>query len=136
MELAFHGKTLPSCLGFCDGLVYRQVHCDLQNMQQFNVLSDAKIDEIVVEYLSRHGLTTGRFCTLANFLLAVHGCIDGFLRRILFLKFSSKNLLQTVLEQFMNAVEKYGEIKDGPRPSRIGVDHGVENVLVCDAMVA
>ena len=36
----------------------------------------------------------------------------------------------------MNPVEKYGEIKDGPRPSRIGVDHGVENVLVCDAMVA
>ena len=29
-------------------------------MQQFSVLSDVEIDEIVVEYLSRHGLTTGR----------------------------------------------------------------------------
>ena len=32
----------------------------LQNMQQFSVLSDAEIDERVVEYLSLHGLTTGR----------------------------------------------------------------------------
>ena len=29
-------------------------------MQQFSVLSDAEIDDMVVEYLSRHGLTTGR----------------------------------------------------------------------------
>ena len=61
MELAFHGKTLPSCLGFRDRPVYRRVQCcGLQNMQQFSVLSDAEIDERVVEYLSRRGLTTGR----------------------------------------------------------------------------
>ena len=29
-------------------------------MQQFSLLSDAEIDEIVAEYLSRHGFTTGR----------------------------------------------------------------------------
>ena len=32
----------------------------LQNIPHFSVLSDAEIDEIVAEYLSRHGLTTGR----------------------------------------------------------------------------
>ena len=29
-------------------------------MQHFSVLSDAEIDEIVVEYLSRRGLTKGK----------------------------------------------------------------------------
>ena len=29
-------------------------------MQHFSVLSDAEIDEIVLEYLSRHGLTKGK----------------------------------------------------------------------------
>ena len=51
--------------------------------------------------------------------LAVRGCIDGFSRRTMFLKCSNNNLLQTVLELFMNAIEK-----DGPWPSRIRVDHG------------
>ena len=41
--------------------VSRQVQSyGLQNMQHFSVLSDAEIDEIVVEYLSRHGLTKGK----------------------------------------------------------------------------
>ena len=55
----------------------------------------------------------------------------------MFLKCSnkSKNLLQTVLEQFMNAVEKYGE-RWPTAVTRIRVDHGAENVLICDAVVA
>lgn len=49
----------------------------------------------------------------------------------LFLKCSSNNLAQTVLDLFLDAVNK-----DGNRwPSRIRVDKGVENVLVCDAMI-
>ena len=57
--MAFHGTTLPTCLGFRDGLVYRRVlSYGLQNMQQFSVFSDAEIDEIAVEYLNRHGLRT------------------------------------------------------------------------------
>ena len=48
-------------LGISRWTVSRQVQSyGLQNMQQFSVLSDAQIDEIIVEYLSRHGLTTGR----------------------------------------------------------------------------
>ena len=60
----------------------------------------------------------------------MNGCIHGFSRRIMFLKCSNNNLSQTVLELFLNAVEK-----DGLWPSHIRVDHEVENVLVCDAMV-
>ena len=57
VELAFDGKTLPSSWD-SRWTVSRQVQSyGLQNMQYFSVLSDAKKDEIVVEYLSRHGLT-------------------------------------------------------------------------------
>ena len=61
----------------------------------------------------------------------VHGCIDGFSRRILFLKISTNNLAETVLNYFIEAIEGDG----GLWPSRIRVDRGVENVLICDAMV-
>ena len=48
----------------------------------------------------------------------------------MFLRCSNNNLSQTVLELFLKAIEK-----DGLWPSRIRVDYGAENVLVCDAMV-
>ena len=63
--------------------------------------------------------------------LVVHGCIDGFSRRIIYLKCNSNNLSETVLDLFLDSVKR-----DGDRwPSRIRVDRGVENVLVCDAMI-
>ena len=69
--------------------------------------------------------------SLIRWKLVVHGCIDGFSRRILYLMCSSNNLAETVLQLFLDAISK-----DGERwPSRIRVDKGVENVLVCDAMV-
>ena len=48
----------------------------------------------------------------------------------MFLHCSPNNLSETVLSLFLDAVEK-----DGLWPSRIRVDRGVENVLVCDAIV-
>ena len=48
----------------------------------------------------------------------------------MFLRCSNNNLLQTVLELFLRAIEN-----DALWPSRIPVDYGVENVQVCDAMV-
>ena len=49
----------------------------------------------------------------------------------MYLKCCSNNLAETVLDLFLDAIGK-----DGDRwPSRIRVDRGVENVLVCDAMV-
>ena len=68
--------------------------------------------------------------SLVRWGLVVHGCIDGFSRRIIFLHCSPNNLSETVLSLFLDAVEK-----DGLWPSRIRVDRGVENVLVCDAIV-
>ncbi len=69
--------------------------------------------------------------SLIRWSLVVHGCIDGFSRMIIFLHCSSNNLSTTVLNLFLDAIENDG----GLWPSRIRVDHGVENVLVCDAMV-
>ena len=69
--------------------------------------------------------------SLIRWKLVVHGCIDGFSRRIMYLSCGSNNLAETVLELILDAI-----LKDGERwPSRIRVDRGVENVLVCDAMV-
>ena len=64
--------------------------------------------------------------------MVVHGCIDGFSRKIMFLKCNSNNISETVLQLFLTAVEEH----DGLWPSRIQVDKGVENVKVCDAMAA
>lgn len=69
--------------------------------------------------------------SLIRWKLVIHGCIDGFSRRIMFLKCSSNNLAETVLVLFEDAIENDG----GLWPSRIRVDRGVENVLVCEAMV-
>ena len=49
----------------------------------------------------------------------------------MYLSCGSNNLAETVLELFLDAILKAGE----RWPSRIRVDRGVENVLVCDAMV-
>lgn len=69
--------------------------------------------------------------SLIRWSMVIHGCIDGFSRRIIYIYCSSNNLASTVLNLFLDAIEKDG----GIWPSRIRVDHGVENVLVCEAMV-
>ncbi|CAB4020493.1 Hypothetical predicted protein [Paramuricea clavata] len=52
-------------------------------------------------------------------------------RRVIFLHCSTSNLSGTILSHCLDAIEEDG----GLWPSRIRVDRGVENVLVCDAMV-
>ena len=69
--------------------------------------------------------------SLIRWGMVVHGCIDGFSRKIMFLKCSSNNCAETVLELFLNAVEDHNNFW----PSRIRVNRGVENVRVCDVMV-
>ena len=49
----------------------------------------------------------------------------------MFLKASTNNLARTVLNLFLNAIA----VEGGFWPSRIRVDYGVENVMVCDAMI-
>ena len=62
----------------------------------------------------------------------IHGCCDGKSGKIMFLKCSTNNLAETVLDLFKNAINE----NRGLWPLGICVDYGVENVLVCDEMVA
>ena len=162
---------------------------DLSGLQRFSIISDERIDEIVREYISRHGSTTGEplmsgyfrslgfhiqrrriraslnrvdpehsalrwgalvarrkyfvrwpnslwhldgHHSLIRWRFVIHGCCDGKSRKIMYLKCSTNNLAETVRNLFLTAVDQ----NYGLWPSRIRVDYGVENVLVCDEMVA
>eukprot|EP00794_Sanderia_malayensis_P001071 gene1071-411_t len=69
--------------------------------------------------------------SLIRWKLVIHGCVDGKSRKVMFLHCNKNNLSQTVLALFLNAIDTNG----GLWPSRICVDHGVENVSVCEAML-
>ena len=66
---------------------------------------------------------------LIRWRFVIHGGIDGFSRRIVYLKASSNNRSETVLQLFMKAVNECGW------PSRVRSDRGGENVGVATAMV-
>lgn len=54
--------------------------------------------------------------------MVIRGGIDGYSRFITFLKASTNNSAQTVLNHFTEAVEQYAV------PSRVRTDHGEESV--------
>ena len=56
--------------------------------------------------------------------IVIHRFIDGYSRLITGLRASDNNFTSTVLDLFLHAVNVYGI------PSRLRVDHGVENLLV------
>ncbi len=60
----------------------------------------------------------------------MHGGIDGYSRRIVFLKCANNNYAETVLHAFSEAVTTYGI------PSRVRGDRGGENVLVADYVIS
>lgn len=59
------------------------------------------------------------------FRAVVHGCIDGFTRKIIFLHIHDNNNASTVLSDFKKAVDKHGVLCE-----RIRTDKGGENIEV------
>ena len=66
---------------------------------------------------------------LVRWRVVIHGGIDGFSRLPVFLKASTNNKSETVLECFLIAVGAYG------LPSRVRCDKGGENVKVSEFML-
>lgn len=66
--------------------------------------------------------------SLVKYGFVIHGAIDGYSRMITFLKCSTNNRSDTVLELFVEAIDLFGIL------SRIRTDRGGENVLIWDAM--
>ena len=66
--------------------------------------------------------------SLIRWVFVIHGCIDGYSRRVVFLESSDNNWSQNVLKLFFNVINNDG----GLRLSRIRVDYDVETVFVCE----
>ena len=56
----------------------------------------------------------------------IHGAIDGYSRVIVYLKASTNNRAETVLQLFRDSVQIYNV------PSRVRSDYGLENIDVVD----
>lgn len=61
--------------------------------------------------------------------LVIHGCIDGYSRRVLYVACRGNNLSTTVFDLFAGAINKYG------LPSRVRADRGGGNVKVAEFML-
>ena len=66
---------------------------------------------------------------ICRWRLVIHACIDGYSRRIIYLKCSNNNKAETVFEAFIDGVQQLG------LPERVRGDRGGENIQVAAFML-
>ena len=66
---------------------------------------------------------------LVRWRIVVHGCIDGYSRKVIYLHASDNNRANTVLKLFLDSTTEHGW------PSRVRSDKGGENYDVARAML-
>ncbi|XP_068697732.1 uncharacterized protein [Montipora foliosa] len=67
--------------------------------------------------------------SLIRWKFVIHGCVDGFSRRVMYLLCTDNNRSETVATLSQSAAEEFGW------PSRVRGDHGGENAIVASMMV-
>ena len=65
-----------------------------------------------------------QFFLIFSYKIVIHGCIDGFSRKIIYLNCRDNNRAATVFTLFQRGVERHG------LPSRMRGDKGSENMDV------